>query len=227
MKNKSSTIKERILYLADKHEVSRKIFFQKIGMTHGNFTGKAKETPINSNAILRIVDNYPEVDINWLVRGHGEMYKPSNTESQLTSGERLFGYGRRGNDAEIPLISQSGLINLVRGEASIEEVQSLDTINIGLLKNDADFAIRQENNLMSPAITKGDVLIARVISIDALVMDRVYLVGCQNFPMVKRFLPDVDGEFILRSDSNHELDLKVSKKAITFLAEVTAVISIL
>ena len=38
-------------------------------MTSANFRGKAKETPLNSNAIVNIITKYPDVDLYWLLSG--------------------------------------------------------------------------------------------------------------------------------------------------------------
>lgn len=66
-------IKERILQIGDFYHVGRKNICEKIGMTYGNFTGKAKETPINSIAIQNIIVNFPMVNIHWLLTGKGDM----------------------------------------------------------------------------------------------------------------------------------------------------------
>ncbi|MFK7058903.1 hypothetical protein V3Q90_02045 [Flavobacterium oreochromis] len=87
MSNKFSNIKERILYLAEKKEVSKQVFFKKIGMSYGNFTGKAKETPINSTAIENILLNYPDTNPEWLITGNGEMFKKENNLNETRKGK--------------------------------------------------------------------------------------------------------------------------------------------
>ena len=52
--DKSSKIKERILQIADFKGIAKEKFFESISMTYGNFKGKSKLTPINSNAIADI-----------------------------------------------------------------------------------------------------------------------------------------------------------------------------
>jgi regulator of replication initiation timing len=44
-------------------------------MIYGNFTGKAKETPLNSNAIGNILLEIPDVNLEWLITGQGSMLK--------------------------------------------------------------------------------------------------------------------------------------------------------
>ena len=49
--------------------ISQERFFHSIGMTSASFRGKAKETPLNSNAVANIITKYPEVDVYWLLLG--------------------------------------------------------------------------------------------------------------------------------------------------------------
>lgn len=74
-------IKERILQIGDYYEVGRKNICELIGMTYGNFTGKAKDTPINSIAIQNIIARYPMIDVNWLLTGQGEMLRSDSNNS--------------------------------------------------------------------------------------------------------------------------------------------------
>ena len=69
MVNKFTNIKERVVQIAKKQSISQERFFHSIGMTSANFRGKAKETPLNSNAIVNIITKYPEVDVYWLLMG--------------------------------------------------------------------------------------------------------------------------------------------------------------
>ena len=61
MQNKFPTIKDRILYLAEIKGFGKKNFCEKIGMSYGSFTGQAKNTPLNSNAIANILCIVPDV----------------------------------------------------------------------------------------------------------------------------------------------------------------------
>ena len=44
----------------------------KIGMSYGSFTGQAKNTPLNSNAIANILCIVPDVNLHWLLTGIGD-----------------------------------------------------------------------------------------------------------------------------------------------------------
>tara|TARA_R110002096_G_scaffold386418_3_gene580523 strand:- start:85905 stop:86315 length:411 start_codon:yes stop_codon:yes gene_type:complete len=84
MTDKSTNIKERVLEVAKYHGVSYVPFCKEIGLTYGNFTGKSKLTPINSNALKDILLNYPDVNPRWLILGEGNMLIDEN---EFPSGE--------------------------------------------------------------------------------------------------------------------------------------------
>lgn len=75
MNKKLTTIKERVLQIAEIKGISKKSFIESIGMTYGNFNGKNRDTPLNSTAILNILTQMPDINAEWLITGQGEMLK--------------------------------------------------------------------------------------------------------------------------------------------------------
>ena len=78
--NKIPTIKERMLYVLEIKGIVKDKFCNKIGMTYGNFTGKAKETPLNSNAIGNILLELPDLNPDWLILGTGSVFREGKIE---------------------------------------------------------------------------------------------------------------------------------------------------
>lgn len=66
-------IKERVIQLVDYKNIKRDVFYTKIGMAASSFRSSAKETPLNSDAIANILSLIPDVNLNWLLTGEGEM----------------------------------------------------------------------------------------------------------------------------------------------------------
>jgi len=71
MSNKFTTIKKRCNYISENYEVSKSAFYRKIDMSSGSFRGNAINTPLNSNAIEKIITNYPQINVHWLITGEG------------------------------------------------------------------------------------------------------------------------------------------------------------
>jgi len=79
---KKFTIKERILQLAKYKGFTLEDFCLRIGLTYGNFKGAAKNTPINSDAIVNILSIIPDVNPTWLLTGEGEMLRAPAEQQQ-------------------------------------------------------------------------------------------------------------------------------------------------
>lgn len=73
MDNKLTTIKKRCNYISETYEVSKSAFYKKIDMSSGSFRGNAINTPLNSNAIEKIIANYPQINVYWLITGKGNI----------------------------------------------------------------------------------------------------------------------------------------------------------
>lgn len=68
-------IKERIVQLIEAKRVPKEKFFSDMGVTSANFRGKARSTPVNSDVIANIFAVFPDVNLEWLIAGKGQMLK--------------------------------------------------------------------------------------------------------------------------------------------------------
>lgn len=73
MENIFTNIKERVMQVAERQSITKEEFFKSIGMTSANFRGKAKDSPLNSNAIVNIITKYPDTDLHWLLFGDAQV----------------------------------------------------------------------------------------------------------------------------------------------------------
>jgi hypothetical protein len=74
-----TTIKDRVLQIADYYGVHREIFFSDLGFSYANFKGVQKKSSLNSDAVAKVLSKYPAVSENWLLSGEGEMLKVTET----------------------------------------------------------------------------------------------------------------------------------------------------
>lgn len=147
MENKSSNIKERVLQIAVNKGLSKEKFFESIGMSYGNFKGKSKETPLNSNAIADISTLYPDISLDWLINGNEPMIK-SETKI-ITPGAPL-------SNQDVPLYD-------LRATASVTAIfsggaKTLETIHIPNLPK-CDGAIYITGDSMFPLLKSGDIVL--------------------------------------------------------------------
>lgn len=83
-----SFIKERILQYADYKGIGMVKFIEDLGMTYGSFKGKQKLSSVNSDFLDSLLSKFPEINIEWLLSGVGEMEKKPNTinpENEINS----------------------------------------------------------------------------------------------------------------------------------------------
>lgn len=83
-----SFIKERILQYAEYKGIGMVKFIEDLGMTYGSFKGKQKLSSVNSDFLDSLLSKFPEINIEWLITGEGEMEKTTDShpsESEINS----------------------------------------------------------------------------------------------------------------------------------------------
>jgi hypothetical protein len=86
-------IKERILQFVDYKELNKEIFFKKIDTASTNFRGKGAKSDLGSDKIVKILTEFPEINMEWLLTGKGEMLKnemPASPAPPETIPENAF-----------------------------------------------------------------------------------------------------------------------------------------
>lgn len=115
-------IKERIIQFVDLKGITKESFYSKIGMTSANFRGKAKETPINSTAIENILSEFPDLNLEWLITGKGEMTKSSNTQIIKNDGNTNNQNNINGSVGGNVSISQNDLASIIEIQRELNDI---------------------------------------------------------------------------------------------------------
>lgn len=63
------------MYLLEVKRAKEEKTFEELGVTWANFRGKAKKTPIGSDIIENVYRKFPDVNLEWLIVGEGQMFK--------------------------------------------------------------------------------------------------------------------------------------------------------
>jgi hypothetical protein len=106
-----SNIKERVLYISENKGITREKFFEDLGITYGNFKGKAKEKALSSDVLAKIIAKYSDVSPEWLLTGRGEMLKEEEEKNIVSQA--------------LPAANDE-LVELLREKAAILEGQIKD-----------------------------------------------------------------------------------------------------
>ena len=81
---KISPIKQRILLFADSLGISKRVFYAQIGVSRGTLEAK---TGITEDIMAKFIAAYPEVSINWLVTGNGEIFTTKTPKNTIKSND--------------------------------------------------------------------------------------------------------------------------------------------
>ena len=81
---KISPIKQRILQFADSLGISKRVFYAQIGVSRGTLEAK---TGITEDIMAKFIAAYPEVSINWLVTGNGEIFTTKTPKNAIKSND--------------------------------------------------------------------------------------------------------------------------------------------
>ena len=66
-------VTERILAVIEYSDLSQTAFAKKIGSTQANLWRQLNGQKVNVGTLTAIVEQFPEINCNWLLRGEGEM----------------------------------------------------------------------------------------------------------------------------------------------------------
>lgn len=189
-------IKERIIQVVEFKGIAKEIFYSKIGMTSASFRGKAKETPINSNAIENILSEIPDLNPLWLLTGNGSMLlsnKPYNEVENdifLTQEEEQTDYGKvvskvptvvtvdqhgKDNIVLVPIKAAAGYLNSYDNPTFIKK---LPTYNLPNLRNGIFRMFEVKGHSMVPTLHQGSFVVGQFVENWTIDMkdDRVYVI---------------------------------------------------
>lgn len=80
--------KERLIEYLNHKKVSKSAFCTSIGVSHAYITSMRKS--IQPDKLEKISEYYPDLNINWLMTGEGEMIKSEKQEITLKSESSVF-----------------------------------------------------------------------------------------------------------------------------------------
>ncbi len=183
-KQNISPIKQRILFFAGTLGISKRDFYAKIGVSRGTLESK---TGITEDVITKFFATYPEVSVEWLMTGEGEMLKnsPSCKEKKQENSDLV---------EKIPEVSYNSAIgkpyydvDFLGGFNEIVNSQvSIPTNNIviqGFEK--ADFWCNVTGHSMEPKINHGDIIALHKCTLKDIQYGEIYAVVLDTLRTIK------------------------------------------
>lgn len=213
---------ERLKIYIDSKGISVSSFEQKISASDGMIRRAVRNgTDIQSRWIENISDNYPDLNLIWLITGKGSMINKTMAEKEEQSKEINAAKYTRG----IPLIPVDAFAGFgSENSKSVLEVEC-DHYIIPNLK-DAEFLIQVRGSSMFPKYSSGDIVACKKLPLDTFFQwNKVYVVDTEQGVLIKRVRrSDIDDHISLASDNEQFEPFDIHRKHIRSLAIVVGVI---
>lgn len=163
-----SNIKERILHYTDYKGFKKDKFFSDLGVTYGNFKGKAKEKSLSSDVLAKIVTSYPEINLEWLLTGKGEMISKKEDISMLKDDEIELKQPQiitvdSHNEDNIVLVPQKLKAGYLTGYNNPDFIQKLPTYRMPGINNGIFRMFEIEGNSMFPTLPNKSYVVGQFV----------------------------------------------------------------
>lgn len=194
-----SPIKQNILlYLAEKGVTSYE-FYKASGVTRGILQ---QNNGISEDNIARFLAYAPDVNIEWLITGKGDMLRNKEVVTQRKAEPALPVL--ENSHEGIPLIPLSAMAGAFTGETSVMEYERYV---IPAFKG-ADFLIPVKGDSMQPTYYPGDLVACQRIPLNDLFFqwNKTYVLDTKQGPLIKRVRRGSDDDHVLIVSDNAEYE---------------------
>lgn len=175
-----TSVKERLVEFIKYKRISQRKF-QETAMISNGFVSNIKKS-IASDTIMKISKAYPELNIDWLLEGEGEMIKNVSDKEESTFFIPLM-----------PVVATGGVLT----EFS-EGVIPDNCEHIRSPFDHADIAVPIRGDSMSPEYPNGSIVFVKRINPNAFVeWGKVYVLCTCNGNIVKEVHPADDSQHIV------------------------------
>lgn len=217
-----SPIKQRILLFAGTLGISKRDFYAKIGVSRGTLESK---TGITEDVVTKFFATYPEVNIEWLMTGRGEMTADKSSQICKNTENRPIASLATKPGEGIPLLPIEAMAGALTSEQTVFEYEC-ERYVIPVFKG-ADFLVPVKGSSMYPKYSSGDIVACQRVPMSDLFFqwNKVYVIDTTQGPLIKRIKPGSDKEHVLIVSDNEKYDpFELPYSAIRAVALVIGVI---
>lgn len=181
------------------------------------------KTDIQSKWLSKIADNYPQLNLNWLITGKGEMI--ISTLNEEVKEEKLPVAHRTESGEGIPLIPINAMAGAFTGDQSVMEYEC-ERFIIPSFKG-ADFLIGVKGSSMYPRYNSGDIVACKRLDIHDIFFqwNKVYVLDTDQGPLIKRIKPGTDKDHVTIVSDNK--DYEPFELALSHIYHVALVVGVI
>ncbi len=208
-------IRERILEIIEEKGLSKRKFYNSIGVSSG-FLNKSKN--IGSDKVTRILENYPDISVEWLLFGRGEMHRKIEDKVSFIGKIPVTNIH---NIVQEPPRAYGGQIK------SSSKFQVLDILSLGKNFEDCSNAVQIWGDSLAPMFYSGDIVILRYVrNIAYLQWGYAHLIVTkdQNFFKIIQHHPTNDDAIMLGTGDTQHAAFEIPKKDILHVFEARGLV---
>lgn len=219
---------KRLKKFLDSEDISVRQFESMIGSSDGKIAKfMATNSSLKSDTLNKIMEVFPQLSIEWLLTGEGEMLRSSKAApSQSDAKARpVLKEVTKGGLPLIPIDAVAGFNGWDESGGSELDCTHYDVPDFEMAH--ADFLIRVSGSSMYPKYSSGDILACRKIDeITFLQWGKIYVIDSRQGAMVKRLFPmEGNADLILcKSDNPNYPPFELPKEEIRSLSIVVGAI---
>lgn len=194
----------RIKEFIDYKGINVSAFERKAGFSNGAFASQLKnKRSIGIDKLENILNEFPELSSEWVLRGKGDMVISSENVRKLL-GKPSVSYGTTEQKRiGIPLIPIDAIAGIASGDVSVTEMEC-EEYDIPEFNAKADYMIRISGNSMAPTYNTGDIVACKKLPTNTFFQwGKVYVLDTIQGPLCKRVNPSDkgDGYLLIESDN--------------------------
>lgn len=222
-------IVSRIYKIIDCKGVTVNEFSNKIGVSNGYFAKqRSSNGNIGSQIIEKIVNMYPDISLEWLILGKGEMCIENSNNSNTVNSISTEKAPHYILNQEVPLYDVSAAAGCVMLFQDTNGIVPIDTIKIPNLAK-CDGAIVARGDSMYPIIKSGDLILYKVMQgLEYIIWGETYIVCYEaygDFYTVVKYVKrstETEGNIILLSQNEHHQPFEIHISQVKSMALVRA-----
>lgn len=227
---KIATTKERILQFIEYKHISKTLFFEKTGIKRGFLDSDKLNQAVSDDHFAKIIANFSDISMEWLLTGKGSMLKGTSTESiksiNKDNQENIIpAKPTSPSDPKgIPLIPTYAMAGAFTGDLQVLECDC-ERFIIPTFKG-ADFLIPVKGASMEPKYSSGDLVACKKMAIDTFFQwNKVYVLDTEQGPLIKRINEGANKHTLLICSENPQYPpFELKRSLINNIALVVGVI---
>jgi repressor LexA len=215
------SVKNRVKDFAESQNLTISAFEKLIKSSNGYVNSISKS--IGLDKLELIIENFPNLDIEWLLTGNGSIIKSEKQQEISAVNESRAEYG-----IKIPLVTTKAVGGFGNNTFAIADRDVKEYYVIPKFKHKkVDFMIEVEGSSMYPKYNSGDVVACTIISEDSFIQwNKTHVVATRGQGIIiKRIKKGAEEKNLCMISDNKAYDpFEVPKDEITGIALVVGVI---